>query len=324
MILVTGASGFVGQPLCRRLGVATEVKALVRTLANPSGEQTVAGENGGHVQWMAAGDLHAVTDWSALLRGVSTVIHLAARTHVLHETASEPLAAYRRINVEVTERLARSCAAAGVKRVVFLSSITVNGESTCQSPFRESDTPQPQDAYGFSKHEAEVSLTNIGRVSGLEIVIVRPPLVYGPGVKGNFLRLLNIARQGWPLPLASVQNLRSFIYVENLVDAIATCATHPKAAGKTYLVSDAEDTSTPELLRQLSSRLGKPARLIPFPPWLLRVAATMVGRGAEASRLLGSLRVDSSFIQSDLDWTPPFRMTEGLNRTVQWHKDKFQ
>lgn len=319
MILVTGASGFVGMPLCRRLATIADVRAVVRSSGRP--QQFAAGSDT-HLQWVKAGDLNTVADWPALLRSVKTVVHLAARTHVLHETDPDPIVAYRRINVGVTKRLAQASVKAGVKRLVFLSSVKVNGESTAEHPFRESDTPRPQDAYGVSKLEAETTLLEIGQASGLEIVIVRPPLVYGPGVKGNFLRLLGIARKGWPLPLASVQNLRSFIYVENLVDALITCATHANAAGKTYLVSNREDLSTPELLRQLSSRLGTHSRLWRCPPWLLQGAANLIGRGAEASRLLGSLQIDSSLIQTDLGWKPPFTVADSLDRTTQWYHDE--
>ena len=207
---------------------------------------------------------------------------------------------------------------------IFLSSIKVNGERSLGQPFHESDEPRPVDAYGVSKWEAEQVLSRIAAETGLEVVIVRPPLVYGPGVKGNFLRLLEIARRGWPLPLASVRNLRSYVYVENLVDALVTCATHPKAAGKIYLVGDNSDLSTPELIGQLSSRSGARARLLPFPPGILLGAAKLAGRGGEASRLLGSLQVDSSLIRAELGWTPPFTVSEGLDRTVQWHEEKYK
>lgn len=307
-------------PLCRRLSALYEVRGLVRV----SGTHLLAAETNPKLQWVEIGDLNNVTDWGVLLRGVTTVIHLAARTHVLHEKEPDPLEAYRRINVAVTERLAKACVTAGVKRLVFLSSVKVNGESTLDRPFCESDIPQPQDAYGKSKLEAETVLKEIGNGSDLKTVIVRPPLVYGPGVKGNFLRLLDIARRGWPLPLASVQNLRSFIYVENLVTAIIACATHAHAPGKTYLVSDHSDLSTPELLRQLALHFGLPARIWPCPPRLLQGVAHLLGRGAEASRLLGSLQVDCSLIRSELGWTPPFSIAEGLVQTTHWHQKKYQ
>ncbi len=314
MILVTGAAGFVGASVCTRLSALEDVRALART-ASPKPHLP----DHAHVEWAPVADLCTVTDWAALLDGVTTVIHLAARTHVLHETEADPLSAYRRINVTATEHLANACVKAGVKRLVFLSSIKVNGESTTNQPFRETDTPQPQDAYGISKWEAEHALFRISRETGLEVTVIRPPLVYGPGVKGNFLRLLGIARRGWPLPLASVHNLRSFVYVENLADAIAVCATHPAAAGKTYLVSDGADLSTPHLIRELASRQGARAPMLPCPTWLLQGAASMMGRGAEAARLLGSLQVDSAPIRADLHWVPPHSVAQGLDQTTRWY-----
>ena len=315
MILITGATGFVGKPLCVRLSAVGPIRALARTAYTTSTEFG----RGPHKQWLEIDDLCTVSNWRPLLDGIEAVVHLAARTHVLRDSSSDPLTAYRRINVQATETLARAGVKAGVKRFIFLSSIKVNGERSLGQPFHESAEPRPVDAYGVSKWEAEQVLSRIAAETGLEVVIVRPPLVYGPGVKGNFLRLLEIARRGWPLPLASVRNLRSYVYVENLVDALVTCATHPKAAGKTYLVGDNSDLSTPELIGQLSSRSGARARLLPFPPGILLGAAKLAGRGGEASRLLGSLQVDSSLIRAELGWTPPFNVSEGLDRTVHWH-----
>ena len=289
----------------------------MRALARTGSPRPILPDNT-QVEWTDIADLCTITDWPKLLDGVTTVIHLAARTHVLHETEADSLSAYRRINVTATENLAHACAKAGVKRLVFLSSIKVNGESTTSQPFRATDTPQPQDAYGISKCEAEQALFRIASETGLEITVIRPPLVYGPGVKGNFRRLLGIAHRGWPLPLASVHNRRSFVYVENLADAIAACATHPAAAGKTFLVSDGTELSTPQLIRELASRLGARAPLWPCPAWLLQGAATAVGRGAEAARLLGSLQVDSTGIRSELGWVPPFSAAQGLDQTARW------
>ena len=318
MILVTGANGFVGKALCARLAALAPVRALVR---KPF-ESMSGYENNARIQWVNIDDLSSITDWQAILYGIQIVIHLAARTHVLRESEADPLAAYRRINVLATENLARACTSAGVLRLVFLSSIKVNGEFTVSQPFRERDSPRPEDAYGISKWEAELALSRIAKETGLEVVIIRPPLVYGSGVKGNFLKLLDIARRGWPLPLASVHNLRSFIYVENLADALTVCAMRAEAAGKTYLVSDGKDMSTPEVIEQLSSRLGARAKLWRCPPQLLYAAAALAGRGAEASRLLGSLQVDSSLIRTALGWTPPFTIAQGLDRTAQWYHTK--
>lgn len=318
MILVTGANGFVGRPLCVRVSAMAPVRGLIRTPIASIPDFC----NDAHIQWLKIDDLCSITDWSKLLEGVCVVVHLAARTHVIHEPETNPLLSYRRINVMATEQLARACVRVGVRRLVYLSSIKVNGESTHDHPFKESDDPAPEDAYGISKWEAELVLSRISQETGLEVVIVRPPLVYGEGVKGNFLRLLGIARRGWPLPLASIKNLRSFVSVENLVDALANCVTHTQASGKTFLISDGTDLSTPELIEQLSLRFGVKPNLWPCPPRLLDFVANLAGRGAEASRLIGSLQVDSSLIRSTLGWTPPFTLAQGLDRTALWYHSK--
>jgi len=311
-ILVTGAGGFIGSALVPALSAAGyATRRAVRRLPeqqSPEGETT------------AVGDIDETTDWTEALRDIEIVLHLAARTHVLHETASDPLAAYRRVNVKGTRRLATQAAAAGVRRMVFLSSIKVNGERTFARPYTEDDTPQPEDAYGTTKWEAEQTLRAIGRETGLEVVILRPPLVYGPGVKGNFLRLMKLVSRGSPLPLASVRNQRSMVYVGNVVDAILTCIKAPAAAGRIYLVSDGHDLSTPDLVRALARCLGVAPRLFPFPPSFLMLAASLVGKREEAARVLGSLQVDSSRIQRELGWRPP-RMTEdGLAQTARWFR----
>jgi nucleoside-diphosphate-sugar epimerase len=250
---------------------------------------------------------------------------------------------FRRVNVAGTEHLARSAAASGVKRLVYVSSIKVNGESTLSpstlspsrpprklSPacgggehniFTESDIPNPQDPYGISKWEAEQALHRIAEETGLEVVIVRPPLVYGAGVKGNFAQMLKVLARGIPLPLASVRNLRSLVYVGNLADALIACATHPAAAGQTYLVSDGEDVSTPGLLRQLGDGMGRPARLFPWPAALLKLAGRVVGKADQVERLLGSLQVDSGKIRRELGWTPPHTLQQGLQATAEWYRN---
>ena len=306
--LVTGASGFIGRALCRELRATSHhCIAALRKPAPFEGEQVIVG------------DIGPDTDWRPALQGIGCIVHLAARTHVLNERSADPLAVYRQINVEATRRLAQQAAAARVQRFVFLSSIKVNGESTGEHPFSPNDAPQPQDAYGISKREAEDVLRQIGTETGMEIVILRPPLVYGPGVKGNFLRLLQAVAQGVPLPLASIKNRRSLVYVGNLVDAIITCMDSSAAAGKTFLVSDGEDVSTPALIRKLAAALGRPPRLLPCPPVLLHFAAALLGKRAAAMRLTGSLAVDSSALRQELGWQPRYSLDQGLNATGRWY-----
>jgi nucleoside-diphosphate-sugar epimerase len=309
-ILITGAGGFVGRALCAALRQEqfTAIAALRRI---PGGT--------GLAQEIAVGDLGPDTDWHAALRGVSCVVHLAARTHVLNDRCPDPLAEYRRINVAATEHLARQAARSGVCRFVFLSSVKVNGESTTSRPFSEHDEPRPEDAYGISKREAEDALRAICSETGMEIVILRPPLVYGPGVKGNFLQLLKAVARGLPLPLALIDNRRSLVYVGNLVDAIIACIREPAAAGRTFLVSDGEDLSTPEMIRRLARAMDRSPRLLPCPPALLALAARLLGREAAFRRLSGSLAVDSSLLRETLGWQPRYSVNQGLSETVQWY-----
>lgn len=312
-VLITGASGFIGRATCAWL--VTHGLEVVGTVRHTP-VQPVAGVN-----YRIVGNLNAGTDWRASLAGVEGIIHCAARVHVMRETAEDPLAAFRSANVAGTERLARQAAAAGVKRMVFISSIKVNGEETAPaSPlprrervsFREDDTPAPQDPYGQTKWEAEAMLAQVAQETGLEVVIVRPPLVYGPGVKGNLARLLSWAERGVPLPLAGVRNARSLIGIDNFTSALQACLTHPAAAGRTYLVRDGEDVSTPELVRRLGRHLGKPARMFALPAPLLEGLAGLVGRRADVQRLTGSLAVDDSRIRHELGWMPPRTLDEGL------------
>jgi len=303
--MVTGATGFVGQALVSML--AAKGWRVVRAVRRDPGSGDVV--------------VPDLADWqpaAAQLAGIDCAIHLAARTHVVRETAADPLAEYRRLNVVVTERLATACARAGVRRLVFLSSIKVNGEATT-TPFTEQDVPRPEDAYGQSKLEAERILGEIAAASRLETVILRPPLIYGPGVKGNFLRLMRAIDYGIPLPLGAIDNKRSVIYLGNLVDAIILCLDHAAAAGKTYLVADDEDVSTPELIRHLALALGKPARLIAFPPALLKVAGAVFGKSDSLARLLGSLQSDSGRIRRELGWQPRCGMAQGLAATARWY-----
>ena len=314
-ILVTGASGFVGRALCDAFLRAEYAKySIVPAVRSPRG---LPGE-------CVVGEIDGKTDWRAALHGVHAVVHLAARVHLMRDVAADPLAQYRAVNVDGTLNLARQAAAAGVRRFVFVSSIKVNGEERT-APYTEADTPAPEDAYALSKWEAEQGLRQIAAEAGLEgmeIVILRPPLVYGPGVGANFLALLRAVARGIPLPLGAISNQRSLIYVGNLVDAIRCCLEHPAAAGQTFLVSDGEAVSTPELVRRMAVALGRPTRLVALPVPLLRAAATLAGKSALAIRLLDSLSVDDTSIRRDLGWTPPFTLDEGLRDTAAWYANR--
>ena len=307
-IAVTGATGFIGQALCDTLAAAGRpLRRIVRARV-PALPDAVA-----------VGDIGSTTDWRAALEGARCVVHLAARTHVMRESAADPLAEYRRANVESTMRLAREAAAAGVRRFVFMSSIKVNGEST-RRPYTEADPPRPEDAYGVSKWETEQALAAVAGATGLEVVVLRPPLVYGPGVKGNFLRLLRIVAREERLPLASVANRRSLIYVGNLADAVITAIDAPRAAGRTFLTADPEDVSTPDLVRAIAQALGTRARLLPCPVALLHLGAMLAGRGGDVERLTGSLQVDASALQRELGWRPRLTLAQGLEQTARWFR----
>jgi nucleoside-diphosphate-sugar epimerase len=230
------------------------------------------------------------------------------------------LAAYRKVNVDGTKNLAEQAAAFGVKRFIFLSSVKVNGEQTIgSSSFQHNDISRPEDAYGISKWEAEQELWKISKRTGLEVVIIRSPLVYGEGLKGNFLRLLDLVYKGVPLPFLRVENSRSFVGLDNLIHLIALCINHPKAPGETFLISDGEDISTPELIRKLTRAMEKSSRLFPASVSLIKLISDLIGKSSEAKRLLGNLRVDSSRTRKVLGWSPPFSLDEGLKKTVQWY-----
>ena len=313
MIAVTGAAGFVGAALCGELysrGFA--VRSVVRSLHSA--------EPASGVEQIAVSNLDAATDWSSALGDVDCVIHCAARAHVMHETEADALAAYRSVNVDGSRRLAEQAAAAGVRRLVYLSSIKVNGESTdgLPRPFgARNDEVNPEDSYGVSKWEAEQALWAVAASTCLEVVVVRPPLVYGPSVKGNLARLLKLVRLGVPLPFGAVQNQRSLIGLDNLVDLLIRCVDHPAAAGQTLLVSDGEDISTPDLLRYMANALGRSARLLPVSVALLRLVGRALGKQAEIDRLVGSLKIDSRHTRELLDWNPPVSVAEGIRRMVQ-------
>lgn len=311
VVVVTGASGFVGAALSPQLvRSGWQLRAALRR--PPRAPEHLA-------DFRVVGGIGPDTDWGPVLQGAAAVVHLAARVHVMADSGHDALAAYREVNTAATERLARAAAAAGVRRFVYVSSIKVNGESTSERPFTEVDIPAPADAYGISKWEAEQALSRVRRESGLEVVVLRPPLVYGPGVKANFLSLVEAVARGWPFPLAAVRNQRSLIYVGNLVSAIVRCLEHPAAAGRTYLVADGEPVSTVELIRAIACALRRPARLFPVPTGLLRLAGRLTGRGDAVERLLGSLAVDFSLIRRELAWTPPYTFEEGIQATAEWY-----
>lgn len=309
-ILLTGATGFIGQSLLYELlGRGHKVVAVTR--------QPVAG--------LAAADrcfpitnINANNDWLPALNGVEAIIHTAARVHVMNDRVADPLAAFRRVNVEGTLNLARQAAATGVRRFIFTSSIKVNGEGTPFGvPYLADGQPAPVDPYGISKMEAEQGLHILSAETGMEVVIIRPVLVYGPGVKANFLSMMRWLHKGVPLPFGAIHNRRSLVALDNLVDLIVTCIEHHAAANQTFLVSDGEDLSTSELLRRMGAVLGRPARLLPVPSWLLQVGAAALGKQALSQRLCGSLQVDIGKTRELLGWTPPLSIDEALRKTAK-------
>ena len=309
--LITGANGFIGRPLCTELQRrGHSVRAAMRPANTASKYAEVA----------AIRAIDGETDWSDALNGMEAVIHLAARVHVMKDKTADPLAEFLKVNLYGTSNFAQQAANAGVKRFVYVSSVKVNGEqSTVNRPFLESDEPDPQDPYAISKWRAEQDLHRIAKETGLEVVIVRPPLVYGPDVKGNFVRLLASIDRGIPLPLAGANNARSLVYVVNLVDALIACATHHAAAGQTYLVSDGDDVSTAMLVDMIAEALGRKSRAFNLPSGLLRTAATILGRKEQMDRLFGTLRVNDEKLRRELDWTPPYTLEQGLLATAEWY-----
>lgn len=303
-VLVTGPGGFVGSALCPELiGRGHAVRGAFRA-STPSSVG---------LEPFVIGSIDGATDWSAALKDVQVVVHLAARVHVMHDTASDPALAFRQANVETTLHLARQAAQAGVQRLVFLSSVKANGESTLPGhPFCETDAPQPEDDYGRSKCEAEQGLRQVANDTGLEVVIIRPPLVYGPGVKANFASLMRLVARAWPLPLGAIHNRRSLVGLGNLLDLIATCVVHPAAANQTFLVSDGHDLSTTELVRAMAQAAGVPARLLPVPAGMLLMAGGILGQGAAMQRLCGNLQVDIAKARALLQWEPPYTVSAGL------------
>jgi nucleoside-diphosphate-sugar epimerase len=306
----TGATGFVGRALQARLLMDSHLPISMQRRAQ--------GSTATSLNSFVVGDIDASTNWFAALHAADTVVHLAARVHVMRDAVADPLEEFRRVNTYGTLNLARHAAASGVRRFVYLSSIKVNGGATIHGrPFTPSDSVTPRDSYGISKHEAELGLREIARETGMQVVIIRPTIVYGMGAKGNFNSLVKLVASGLPIPLASIQNRRSLVGIDNLVDFIITCLEHPAAANETFLVSDGEDLSTPDLIRRMARAMNCPARLLPVPESVLMAAAAMLGRRDMAQRLCGSLQVDISKARALLEWKPPISVDEGLRRAVK-------
>jgi len=306
-ILITGATGFIGRRLCER---ATQEGRAVRRAVRCSGV----------LDGVVVGNLDADTDWSTALKGIETVVHLAARVHIMMDTVKDPLEEFRKVNTVGTLNLARQAAESGVKRFIYLSSIKVNGEATqLGSPFTPDDIFVPNDPYALSKYEAEQGLLKLAENSQMEVVIIRPPLVYGPGVKANFLNMIKWLYRGVPLPFGLIHNKRSLVALDNLVDFIITCIDHPAAANEVFLVSDGEDLSTTELLTRASVSLGKKSRLLPVNQRLLELGLKLIGKKNLAQRLCGSLQVDVSKAKELLNWKPAISVNESLRKTVKYY-----
>lgn len=308
-LLITGASGFVGDSLTKellRLGCSVCISVhSVSCLIN-------------NAKVVMVGEVNGYTNWSSPLLDVDTVIHLAARVHVMNDSAANPLSEFRKVNVEGTLNLARQAAFAGIKRFIFISSVKVNGEFTSvEKPFTEDDAANPQDAYALSKFEAERGLLQIAQQTGMQVVIIRPPLVYGPGVKANFASMMRAVKRGFPLPLGAIYNKRSFVYIDNLVSLILRCIDHPAAANQIFLVSDGVDLSTTELLRECANALGVKARLLPVPQSWIEACAELVGKRDMAQRMCGNLQVDICKARELLGWAPRVTVKDGLKAFAQ-------
>jgi nucleoside-diphosphate-sugar epimerase len=306
----------VGTPLVRHLaGLGHDLVALTRAV--PVGDSSASEP----LKLRAVGDIDGSTNWSSYLDGVDAVVHLANRAHVMNEQVSDPLSLYRAINTVGTLQLARQAVAAGVKRFIFISSVKVNGDSTLPGkPFRADDVSVPLDPYGLSKYEAELGLKKIAQETGLEVVIIRPPLIYGPGVKANFLKMMRWVERGIPLPLGSIQNQRSLLGIDNLIDFIQACLTHPKAAGQTFLVSDEHDLSTTELLKEIALSMGQSSKLVAIPQRALEWVLGILGQRRIAERLCGSLQLDIKPTKDQLGWRPPYSFEDQMSKTIEAYR----
>ena len=310
-ILVTGASGFIGQSLCKTLlKSGKSVRGVVRSL-NSFSKNT-------NIEYVAVGDIVYKKDWKNILADIDCIIHCAGRAHIMNETKSDSLKFYRSVNVDVTKQLAEQAASAGVRRLVFLSSIGVLGMDTNnRKSFLYSDEINPTENYAISKYEAEQALHQISNKTAIETIIIRSPLVYGPSAPGNLARLIKLVRSNVPLPFGMVNNKRSMVGIDNLVDLLIRCIDHPDSAGKTFLISDGEDLSTPDLIKHMSSSMGRKVYLFPVPVFLLKFVSRIFGKQKEIDRLVGSLKIDSNYTQETLKWTPPVNVSEGIRRMVQ-------
>ena len=319
-LLVTGAGGFVGLHLCNSLAkLGYDVIGTTRSAAKA---RNLSKRNLSNWELRTIGDISADIDWSPVLSDVDLVVHLAARVHIMKDEARDPLAAFRQVNVIGTEQLLRHEGMRGVRRFVYLSSVKAHGEATTDVPLSSSDRLMPVDPYGQSKLEAEQVVQAIGTELGIETVIIRPPLVYGPGVGGNFVKLLGAVNKGVPLPFGLIENSRSLVSVQNLCDLIGECLANTAASGKRFLVSDNEDVSTPDLIRLIASSMSRPARLVSVPVAVLTVAAKLLGQSGEMSRLIGSLQVDIEETMQTLNWTPPVSLVDGIQSTVTWYQEQ--
>jgi nucleoside-diphosphate-sugar epimerase len=314
-VLLTGATGFIGTPLVallieHKFGTVATVRSRADSLSDS-------------VKQVVVDSILPDTNWRVALDSIDVVIHLAARVHIMNDKVADSLAEFRRVNTAATLNLARQAAENGVKRFIYLSSIKVNGEFTLSGfPFTTDDNFVPTDAYGLSKYEAEQGLLQLARETAMEVVIIRPPLVYGPGVKANFASMMRWVHKGWPLPFGAVHNVRSLVALDNLVNFIIHCIDHPKAANEIFLISDGADVSTTELLRRVASALGKKPHLLPVPVGLMKFAAKLLGKGDVAGRLFGSLQVDSSKVRDLLGWKPVITMDDQLKKTARAYLEK--
>ncbi len=311
-VMVTGGNGFVGRELCSTLvEKGCKVTAAVRKIEHVDQAK---------INYISVGDISNQTLWADALQDIDVVVHLAARVHVMHDDALNPLDEFRLVNVAGTEHLARCAADKGIKRIVYISSIKVNGEESVNcNRFSEMDDSLPIDPYGVSKWEAEESLCKIAQETGLEVVIIRPPLIYGEGVKANFYNLIKLCDTNIVLPFGAIENKRSLVYLGNLVDFIALCAEHPKAINETFLISDDCDISTSDLIKGMKQVLGRKNFLISIPKYFLVFMLTLIGKKSVVSRLCGNLQVDTAKAKTLLGWRPPYTFEQGLKTTIDWY-----